>query len=92
MAPAARRPQRRSCLPRLVASQYMCLYFKGVVHGAGSEAAAAAHQLREEVRDAVSRLGRQLFDRNSQRALAPAAAFAVESVQVCFIMCLAPVH
>lgn len=56
--------------------------FAGVVHGAGSEAVAAAHRLREDVRDAAGRLGRQLFDRNSQRAFAPAVAFAAESVQV----------
>jgi hypothetical protein len=54
----------------------------GVLHGASGAAAAAAAQLREEVRYAAGRLGRQLFDRNSQRAFAPAAAFAAESVQV----------
>ena len=54
----------------------------GVLHGASGAAAVTAAQLREEVRDAAGRLGRQLFDRNSQRAFAPAAAFAAESVQV----------
>lgn len=33
------------------------------------------------MRDAAGRLARQLFDRNSQRPFAPAAAFAAEGVQ-----------
>ena len=66
--------------PRSCCNPPLCLV--GVVHGTSGAAAAAAAQLRDEVRDAAGRLGRQLFDRNSQRAFAPAAAFAAESVQV----------
>ncbi len=52
-----------------------------VTTGAGGHGDGAAG-LREEVRDAAGRLARQLFDRNSQRPFAPAAAFAADGVQV----------